>query len=185
MKRKLTFILVALMLTASSSVAAADDINLNINGRTVTFDEGGAVIIDSCTMIPLRCVSDLLGYEVDWDPQTKTATLTGSNVLKFTVGSNEYTDDSEIRYSEVPARIVNNRLYLPLRAIGEAAGKTISWNGNTKTAYMCDHYYDGQYEDDWNYHHNQWHRRYDDDQYNNYGNGWGGHHYNHNYCYYN
>ena len=171
MKRKLAFVFAALMLTISMPVYAADDIKLNINGSTVSSDDGKAVIIDSCTMIPLRYISQLLGYQVDWNPQTKTATLTGDNVVKFTAGAKEYLSNSETLYTEVPAQIVNDRLYLPLRAMGEAAGKNISWDGNTKTAYICDHY-----NADWSCPYNEWHRRCEEGQCNGYGSGWGGHH---------
>ena len=158
MKRKLIIITTALMLAASTPVLADDDVHVTVNGQPVAFDDSGAVIIGSRTMIPLRGVFELLGYTVDWDESTKTATLTGDDVIKITVGASEFYDDDVVKYAEVPAQIINDRLYLPLRAVGEAAGKNIRWDQHTKTACIEDHHFN------WGGHHDDWDDRYDDDR---------------------
>jgi hypothetical protein len=44
------------------------------NGREI----GTGYLIDGRTYVPLRAVWDALGLKVDWDPDTKTASLTGN-----------------------------------------------------------------------------------------------------------
>lgn len=138
MKRKIALFMAALMLTASAPVYGADAVNVNVNGTPVTFADSSAIIVNQRTMIPLRGVFEQLGYSISWDGVTKTATLAGREIIRITAGSNVFYAGDDIEYSEVPAQIINNRLYLPLRAIGEAADMDVRWDATTKTAYIGD-----------------------------------------------
>lgn len=67
--------ILVLMLTVfvatTAGVLAASQINLVVNGKTVTDVE--AKVIDGSTYVPLRAVSTMLGAEVSYDSATKTA----------------------------------------------------------------------------------------------------------------
>lgn len=138
MKKKIALALAAMMFATSVPVYADDEVTVTVNGTTVTFADEGAVIIDNRTMIPLRGVFEQLGYTVSWDQATKTATLAGREIIRITAGSNVFYAGDDREYSEVPAQIINNRLYLPLRAVGEAADMEVNWDPYTKTAYIGD-----------------------------------------------
>ena len=138
MKKRIAFALAALMLMSSVPVYAEDAVNVSVNGTPVTFADSGAIIINSRTMIPLRGVFEQLGYTVSWDASTKTATLAGKEIIRITTGSNVFYVGDDREYAEVPAQIINNRLYLPLRAVGEAADMDVRWDPVTKTAYIGD-----------------------------------------------
>lgn len=138
MKKRIAFAMAALMLMSAAPVYADDTVNVSVNGTPVTFADSGAVIIDSRTMIPLRGVFEQLGYTVSWDGATKTATLAGKDIIRITAGSNVFYAGDDREYSEVPAQIINGRLYLPLRAVGEAADMDVRWDSVTKTAYIGD-----------------------------------------------
>lgn len=138
MKRKIALVLSALMLVGAVPVCAGDNVKVNVNGQEVVFADAQPVIINSRTMIPLRGVFEKLGYTIEWNGNTKAATLKGEEVVTITSGSNVFYADGEAEYSDVPAQIINNRLYLPLRAIGEAADMDVKWDAATKTAYIYD-----------------------------------------------
>lgn len=54
---------------------AIDDTNATVNGSAATLDVPARLINDK-TMIPLRFLSENLGYTVDWDTDTRTASIT-------------------------------------------------------------------------------------------------------------
>jgi hypothetical protein len=74
MKYKVLLMTLAFLLVFGAGVYAASEINLVVNGEKVTDVE--AKVIDGSTYVPLRAVSTLLGAEVGWDSDTKTASVT-------------------------------------------------------------------------------------------------------------
>lgn len=99
------------------------------------------------TMVPLRFVAvALLGENVDnadtsklivWNGNTKTVTITaGSKVVNITSGDNKMiVDGKKIDMANgAVAEIKNGRMYVPFRAIGNALGFDVNWDGATKTA---------------------------------------------------
>lgn len=113
----------------STSVLAA---NVEVNG--VKLDQE-AVIVDGRTLVPVRGVFEKLGFTVEFEAETKTATLTrGSQVVVMTLGNTYFTvNDKEIT-PEVPQQIIDDSFMLPLRAVAEGIGVEVNWNQETKTA---------------------------------------------------
>ena len=71
------------------------------------------------------------------------AALTAKTIEVYT-GVNLYVDDvkftpRDANGKEVEVLLYNGTTYLPVRAIGEAYGKAIAWDGSTKSAYIGDH----------------------------------------------
>lgn len=71
------------------------------------------------------------------------ATLTGKMIEVYT-GVDIYIDDVKLDPKDangnpVEAFIYNGTTYLPVRAIGEALGKTVQWEGKTNSVYVGKH----------------------------------------------
>ncbi|MDF2891623.1 MAG: hypothetical protein K0R80_1990 [Clostridia bacterium] len=60
-------------------------ITLKVNGNNVEVDN---FVVDGTTYIPLRAVSELLGMEVGWDQNTKTASINNSENISNTNDKN-------------------------------------------------------------------------------------------------
>lgn len=145
MKRFIAVSMVALMFC--QSVFAAD-ISVNLDGESVEFDNQSPVIVEGRTLIPLRGVFEKLGYEITWEGETKTASFVkGDTVVKVTVNSPEFTVNDEAKTLDVPAQIINGSMMLPLRAIGEAAGLEVDWDGDTKTVDLKSEVLDARNDD--------------------------------------
>lgn len=148
---------------AVSSVTAQlrPDITIIIDGTQRDFYNAGGqevhpILYNGTTYLPVRAIGELMGKNVDWNQSTKTVTLSGARTTPATAG----TPDTFARTSDVAAEIRDdftvvvdgatrsfadaggNRVYpllyagstyLPIRAIGELMGKTVSWDGTTKT----------------------------------------------------
>lgn len=122
--------------------------DIKVNDSTYTMDVAPYIQTSSnSTMVPLRFVSIALAGEsvatadssdlIVWDAATKTATITaGSNTIVFTAGSGTYTANGVTLNisNQAVAEIVDGRMFVPFRTIGEALGAEVSWDANTKTA---------------------------------------------------
>lgn len=98
-------------------------------------DIQGAVVKDGRTLVPVRGVFEHLGYDVNWEQSTKTATLSNSkNSIFVAVESPVFIMNGQAYNLDVPAQIIDNRTMLPLRAVGEAIGADINWDGNAQIA---------------------------------------------------
>lgn len=130
MKKLLSLIAAAMVMT--TAVSGAEGVNVTVNGTAV--DTQG-VIVDGRTMVPVRGVFEQIGYTVEWDANTKTATLTkGSNTVEMTQGNTYFTYNSTQITPDVPQQIINGSFMLPLRAVGEAINADVEWDADTKTA---------------------------------------------------
>lgn len=122
------------MLMLAVPTMANDSVTVYSNGNEVA-DKG--VIIDGRTMVPVRGVFEYMGYDVSWDPNTKTATLTNTkknSKITLTNGESTFKVNDKVVTPDVPQQIVDGRFMLPLRAVGEAVDAKIDWLEDSKTA---------------------------------------------------
>ena len=105
-----------------------------VDGEEATMDVAPFIENDR-TFVPVRFIAEALGAEADWGPEdglTEWVTLTkGDMVVTLTIGSNiiSVTDGDETYtvMSDVAAQIVNDRTFLPARAVGEIFGSEFDW----------------------------------------------------------
>lgn len=143
-----------LLLTAFTSLAvlmtaatvSAKDVSILVNGTKLILNDP-PVIVDGRTLVPVRAISEVFDAEVQWDGNSQTVTIireesaeTGKNTLKLRIGEYKISSEKEkeeVNSSEieldVPAQIINNRTYVPLRAIGEMFSCQIGWNDETRS----------------------------------------------------
>ncbi|MDG0814135.1 copper amine oxidase N-terminal domain-containing protein [Cohnella rhizosphaerae] len=87
------------------------------------------------TMVPLAAVAGPLGLSLSWDPAAKTATFGKWNErVKLAVGSGvAIASGNPARMGGIkldsPVRIVNGRVYVPLRFLAEQFGYRVSVEG--------------------------------------------------------
>lgn len=85
------------------------------------------------TLVPVRFLAESLGYAVSWDPASRTVTLTGSSLAVIRIDDTDWTFNGQPRRFDVPPKIYKDRTYLPLRAIAEAIGADVAWDGDSQT----------------------------------------------------
>ncbi|HNZ83213.1 MAG TPA: copper amine oxidase N-terminal domain-containing protein, partial [Sedimentibacter sp.] len=125
-------------LALSSVTAFADEVVIiNIDSDKVEFTEVlGFPFIDenNRTQVPFRAVLQKFGAEVDWDNETRTAIATKDGiVVKVPIGESYILKNDEKIDVDTASRIVNDRTYLPIRAVIEAFGSDVEWDGALKT----------------------------------------------------
>lgn len=113
-----------------------DAIPVILNGVELACDQP-PLIVDGRTLVPLRAIFEGLGAAVDWDGATRTvtSTLDGTTIV-MTVDSAVMYKNGEAVTLDVPAKIVNGRTMVPVRAVGEAFGADVRWDDATRTVYV-------------------------------------------------
>jgi len=115
-----------------------NSLTATVNGAVKTLD-AAPVIKNSRTMLPVRFVAENLGAEVLWDGATQTVSVKSADVtIEIVIGSSVAKVNGKQIPLDSPAYIEpsNNRTYLPVRAVAENLGATVSWDDATKTAIL-------------------------------------------------
>lgn len=104
-----------------------------VNGATQLIDSTNADVVpfikDDRTMVPVRFISEAFGAEVEWDADAKSVTVINPTTeIKLVIDKADYTVNGEIKTMDSSAFIVNDRTYIPLRAVAEGLGYNVYWN---------------------------------------------------------
>lgn len=123
---------------ASKAVFKIKQSSYTLNGVTQPMD-GAPALKNGRTMLPVRYVAYALNIEpskIIWDKTTKTVIIyDGNNVIKAPLNSKTITVNGVDQTMEVPATMINGRVYIPISQIAKAfSGVSINWNDTTKEA---------------------------------------------------
>lgn len=128
----------------STPAVFAYDVKVEVNGNILETD---AKIVEDRTMVPLRAVSNALGCGVAWDAENQGITIvrSGENSSEDLYMVLTWIDKprafkmyksslDEGTVMDVAPKIIDDRTYVPIRAVAELFGADVSWNGDMKTA---------------------------------------------------
>ncbi len=126
----------------------------DVNGNVVD-----PFIIDGTTYLPVRALANALGKNVDWDASSNTVIIAG-DVLSSSNNTDSVTKDSsdpvyveatafyndikinvngtlvtpkDVNGNIVEPFIIDGTTYLPVRALANALGENVDWDGSTNT----------------------------------------------------
>ncbi|MET3546987.1 hypothetical protein ABID47_003603 [Paenibacillus favisporus] len=122
--------------TAATKAAANTGINLTMNGKaanpkTPPFLDKGTVYL------PVRDMGEVLGTLVSWNDQAKTVTMRYPKLtVKLPFGSKSANVNGQPVALSSPLRMVDGRVYAPLRFFSEAMGTEVKWEKATQTVHM-------------------------------------------------
>ena len=125
-------------LTLGSHVFAVAP-RLWINGDYVQSDVAPTIRNDR-TLVPLRVISEGLGFRVGWEESTKTVTVEGGKSLAFQIGQKAYTVEGKSAFLDTPPLILEERTFLPVRAVAESLGVPITWDDANRTVVVGEGY---------------------------------------------
>ena len=101
--------------------------SIKVRGVNIDFDVP-PVIKEGRTLIPVRAVMNGLGAEVKWDEVARTVTITrdGKIIILNIVNGAAFVNGKKLEL-DVPAQIINNRTFIPLRFIAESLGEKVEF----------------------------------------------------------
>lgn len=113
--------------------AQAKEIIILINGSRLD-TEAPPVITAERTLVPVRSVAEAFNFDVRWDERTKTVLLLKpGKTIEIKISSSIAKINNIETKLDVPAAILSERTYVPLRFIGEALGMEVGWNEPAQT----------------------------------------------------
>lgn len=120
-----------------SAEANTQKINVFLNGELITFPNQQPTIVDRRTLIPLRGIFEKMGYSISWDAKTKSCVIFNEiQTITMRSGHKGMQVDDRAYMLDVPAQIINDSLMIPLRAVAECTGATVTWDAPTKAIYI-------------------------------------------------
>lgn len=103
-----------------------------VGDKTVILD-AAPTIVDNYTVVPLRALGDALGAETVYDEASKKVTVKyDGESLTFYLDSKYVWKDNKWVLMDIPVKIMNNRVMIPLRFAGQSFGAKVDWNGESK-----------------------------------------------------
>ena len=143
MKKCIVIVFSALLVACSflfaiPSQAANYQVKVAINGTLVQFPDAQPYISSvGRTMVPVRFISEKLGYNVAWDGVKRMVTIdNGQKKIELTVGAHQALVEGKAVYLDAPVTISQSRTYVPVRFITEGFDQTITWKNWNRTVYI-------------------------------------------------
>ena len=134
MKKLIGAVVCAAVTVSALSALAQGDIKVIVNDNEVQFSDQAPVIDNDRTLVPMRAIFEALGATVGWDQDTKTVTsydpVSETSIVLQIDSDKMFVNDTEVKL-DVPAKLVNDRTLVPVRAIAEGMNSTVSWDQDT------------------------------------------------------
>jgi N-acetylmuramoyl-L-alanine amidase len=116
--------------------AAQTPVKIKLNGEPISFP-AALIAENNRILVPARTLYETLGAEVEWHAGTQTGKVTwGNTKLNVPIGSVSPTVNGSVWTIDAPARIFQQRMYIPVRFAAEALGGTAAWDPNSSTVYL-------------------------------------------------
>lgn len=147
-------ILICAALCTGVTAHAADEISVYVDKQKLEF-EVQPQIINDYTMVPMRTIFERLGYNVQWFQETRminAVNYTANKAITLIVDVPkiiyyDYYDLANVTDTEqfildhtydldIAPIIVDDNTLVPLRAISEASGAGVIWNGTDREIYI-------------------------------------------------
>lgn len=128
-----SFVLLLLIVFTTGASQAARSITVRVGGQALAL-EPPPLLAGGRVLVPLRGVLESLGAQVDWRAAEKRVTVRlGPRLVELTPGRDVGLVDGVERPLDAPARLVQGRLFIPLRFVSEAVGGRVEWQPAAST----------------------------------------------------
>ncbi|MDQ0285701.1 hypothetical protein J2Z49_000805 [Desulfofundulus luciae] len=125
---KILIIFFSILILPGISLAESE-ITIKLNNRVV-FSDAAPFIEGGRVLVPLQVIGEAAGAEVKWNGQR--ATLTKEQItIEVIPGSKVIWAGGRVFCLDVPARMKNGRLFVPLRFISEFLGGEVKFQNKT------------------------------------------------------
>ncbi|ETT68518.1 MULTISPECIES: N-acetylmuramoyl-L-alanine amidase [Paenibacillus] len=132
------FLLLFVLVLPEHGHAAAANNKIYLDGKEITAGQKVPVEnVNDTIMVPLRLISESLGYTVGWDQKSKTVTIEQQGkVIKLIVNQKTASvDDKTVQLTTAPV-LRSDTTLVPIRFISEQFGLTVTWDNAKKIVYL-------------------------------------------------
>jgi len=114
----------------SVPVLSADTIHLVVN-RVEVYPDVPPLLVDGRVLVPIRVISENLGYDVFWHADVRTVTVDSPGqshpIPPLSPGDVHLVINGVEGHPDVPPRIVDGRVMVPIRFVSEAFYLDVEW----------------------------------------------------------
>lgn len=115
-----------------------------VDGATKEIDPGKGTapqIINDRTMLPIRAIVEELGGDIGYDGATRTVEINLENKeVEMTIDENVMSVDGILTYTDTSPVIINDRTFVPVRAVTENLLCDVEWKSDTGTVVITKSY---------------------------------------------
>lgn len=95
--------------------------------------------VNGSVMVPIRVITEGLGFKVDWEQQTRNVTVSKSGKsIKLAVGSTTAeVDGQSLALNAAPKQQASGTVLVPIRFVSQQFGLDVGWDNADKTVYLA------------------------------------------------
>lgn len=113
------------------------EIKLVINGNPIVGMESPPVILDGYTMVPARDVFEPLGAVINWNPGTQSVYIGYlQDLIILETNNNAANINGTSILMDTEAKIINDKVMIPVRFVAESLGFDVTWNEDTMEVHI-------------------------------------------------
>ncbi|MDI3317614.1 MAG: copper amine oxidase N-terminal domain-containing protein, partial [Bacillota bacterium] len=109
-------------------------------GQKAVVRDGQTLVLDAApfirggrTLLPIRFVSEAMGFQVGWDQRTRTVSVRGgSTQIQLVVGSTTARVNGRPVQLDVAPVVIGGTTFVPVRFISETLGAHVTWDGRAR-----------------------------------------------------
>ncbi|MBQ8540536.1 MAG: copper amine oxidase N-terminal domain-containing protein [Clostridia bacterium] len=142
-----TTILIIGTLFSAISANANENITVYVDGQYLATSAPILMTVADRTIVPMRDICEALGYRVEWDGTDQSIIVSGghNDNIRLSMRINTYSMNRLVKTNsphqitinlDVPPMLINDKTYLPIRALSEALFFNVDWDGATSTVYI-------------------------------------------------
>lgn len=133
----LSLVTLLVFTTATAYAQTTNEIIVAIDSAKVEFTEdSGSPFVDenNRTLVPFRKALETYGATVEWNNEDRVAiAIKGDVKVEVPLDKNYIIINGEQKTIDTTAKIVNERTFLPIRAVIEAFDSSVEWDQNLNT----------------------------------------------------
>ncbi|MCI5643191.1 MAG: copper amine oxidase N-terminal domain-containing protein [Peptoniphilus sp.] len=137
-KNKSILISLILLIFLTANVFAAKTPLIEYNGKIIKSDVA-PFIQNERTMVPIRFISETLGYKVGWNNDKRLVSINGSNTsIELKINSKKAKVNGKEIELDAPALIKSERTFVPLRFVAENLKAEVKWDNENFKVIITD-----------------------------------------------
>ncbi len=140
MKKLIALLISGIIMLPCVNALANDVIEVYIDGEKKLECDVNPKNIDERVLVPMRAIFEAFGANVSWDNNGRTVWTERNGEFICVPVDNQimstgvYNSDGSAIWVDqiqldVPAKIIDDRTYVPVRAVSETLGATVGWDG--------------------------------------------------------
>lgn len=114
-----------------------DPITLYVNGEVLETQVMPPIQLENYVLVPAREVFTYLGAQIEWRPEEKSVYVYDeTNLIILNINNKEAWVNETIKLMDMPAKLINDKVMIPLRFISEALGFKVEWFGDERNVFI-------------------------------------------------